>query len=90
MRRTRAEGGHQPPYLEDLLESADLRVRSLEGLTVSTVRDRTAIQDATLGGLWRAFADLPLSGVASCIGITKAVMLVSDGPNRARVRLAGA
>ncbi len=50
-----------------------------DGLTVSTVRGRTAIQDATLGGLWRTFADLPSSGVASCVGITKAVMLVSDG-----------
>lgn len=79
MRRTRAEGGHEPPYLEDLLESADLRVRSLDGLTVSTVGDRTAIHDATLGGLWRTFSDLPSSGVASCVGITKAVMLVTDG-----------
>jgi hypothetical protein len=79
MRRTRIEGGHEPPYLEDLLESADLRVRSLDGLTVSMVRDRTSIQDATLGGLWRTFVDLPSSGVASCVGITKAIMLVSNG-----------
>lgn len=79
MRRLRAEAEHGPPFLEDLLESAAEPLRALRGLTVLTIAQRTPAQDEALAALWAIFSRLPTSGVASCVGITKAVLLLTDG-----------
>jgi hypothetical protein len=73
MRRLRAEAGHKAPFLEDLLESAAEPLRALTGLTVLTIARRTRTQEEALTVLWAVFSRLPVSGVASCVGITKAV-----------------
>ena len=79
MRRTRREATHKPPYLEDLLDMAGRPVKGLGDLDVRTVGLRTAVQDDVLVTLWDLFAGLPATGAASCVGISKSVMLVTDG-----------
>ncbi len=79
IRRLRAEAEHRAPFLDDLLESAAEPLRALVGLTVLTIAHRTREQDEALTALWRIFSRLPTSGAASCVGITKAILLLTDG-----------
>lgn len=79
MRRIRAEATHAGPYLEDLLEMARQPVHILGDLTVTNVGQRTAGQDAALRTLWDLFAGLSAVGTATCVGITKSVLLLTDG-----------
>lgn len=79
MRRTRSEGRHEGPFLEDLLESAAAPLARLGDLAVETIATRTAAQAEALGELWDVFSGLPAAGTASCVGITKAVLLLTDG-----------
>lgn len=79
MRRLRAEAEHGPPFLDDLLESAAEPLRALAELTVLTIAHRTPEQDEALNALWRILSRLPTCGAASCVGITKAVLLLTDG-----------
>jgi hypothetical protein len=39
----------------------------------------TSTQRDALGTLWEVFAALPINGRATCVGISKAVLLVTDG-----------
>jgi len=79
MRRLRAEADHTAPFLDDLLKSAAEPLRALARLTVLTITHRTQEQDEALTTLWAIFSQLPTSGAASCVGITKAVLLLTDG-----------
>ncbi len=79
MRRLRTEAKHKPPFLDDLFNSAAEPLRALTGLTLLTIARRTPAQDKALATLWTIFSQLPTSGVASCVGITKAVLLLTDG-----------
>jgi hypothetical protein len=67
------------PYLDDLLADAEQSVRALAGLDVARVAHRSPEQDAALRSLWDDFSRLTATGSASCVGITKAVMLATDG-----------
>ncbi|MFQ5830941.1 MAG: hypothetical protein ACE5JD_17570, partial [Candidatus Methylomirabilia bacterium] len=79
MRRVKEEADHGAPFLDDLLESAQEPLRTLADLTVLTIARRAPQEDEALAALWRIFSRLPTSGVASCVGITKAVLLLTDG-----------
>lgn len=79
MRRLRAEAKHPPPFLDDLLESAAEPLSVIAKLTVLTIPRRTQEQEEALTTLWTIFSRLPTSGGASCVGITKAVLLLTDG-----------
>lgn len=79
MRRLRKEAEHTAPFLDDLLQRAVEPLGALTGLTVLTIAKRTLEQDKALAKLWAIFSRLPTSGVASCVGITKAVLLLTDG-----------
>lgn len=79
MRRTKAEATHGPPHLEDLFADAQDPLRVLGTMDVAGIRGRSESQDAALRALWADFERLPTSGIASCVGITKGVLLVSDG-----------
>ena len=79
MRRFRVEAEHAPPFLDDLLKKAEEPIHVLAGLTVLTIASRTREQDKALTSLWKNFSRLPTSGTASCVGITKAVLLLTDG-----------
>jgi hypothetical protein len=54
-------------------------VAALAGLGLSWVNVRTPEQTAALSSLWEIFAALPSRGRATCVGITKAVLLATDG-----------
>src|SRR5262245_60389615 len=79
MRRVRGEAAHEPPFLDDLLALAMKEVPTLGDLGVVDIAARTPDQAAALARLWNLFRQLPTSGVATCVGITKAVLLVTDG-----------
>jgi hypothetical protein len=73
------EAQHEAPFLDDLLEAAEEPVRALADLSVSTIAERTPAQNEALNTLWTIFSRLPTSGVASCVGISKAILLLTDG-----------
>lgn len=79
MRRPRAEASHPGPYLDDLLEMAGSPIAALAGLGLSWVNTRSPEQADALCDLWEIFASLPTQGRATCVGITKAVLLATDG-----------
>jgi hypothetical protein len=79
MRRLREEARHGPPFLDNLLEDAREPLGVLTGLTVSRIAEMTPGQNEALNALWAIFSRLPTSGVASCVGITKAILLLTDG-----------
>lgn len=79
MRRLRRETNHEAPYLEDLLEAAAEPLRTLESITLLKIAQRKPAQNEALNVLWNIFSRLPTSGVSSCVGITKAVLLLTDG-----------
>ena len=79
MRRPRAEASHSAPYLEDLYDDAQRLLGILGDVDVLTIRARTQEQDHALRAIWANFARLAATGEASCVGITKAVLLVTDG-----------
>jgi hypothetical protein len=79
MRRLRAEARHEPPFLEDLLTSASECIETLGNLNVLTIRERTESQGQALMDLWRILGQLPTSGTASCVGISKALLLLTNG-----------
>jgi hypothetical protein len=79
MRRLRREAQHEAPFLDDLLEEAEEPLRLIADLSVSTIAERTPAQNEALYTLWTNFSRLPASGVASCVGITKAILLLTDG-----------
>lgn len=79
MRRLRREAQHGPPYLDDLLAAAIPLLSVLADIDVRTIRARSAAQEHALGSLWTIFRQLSATGCASCVGITKAAMLLTDG-----------
>jgi hypothetical protein len=79
MSRLRREAKHRAPFLDDLLELAIEPIRVLGDLTVLTIAKRTPAEDDALKTLWATFSRLPTSGISSCVGITKAVLLLTDG-----------
>jgi hypothetical protein len=79
MRRVRAEAGHQPPFLEELFENARIQVDRLGDLSLMRIGSRSPGQERALHSLWQIFLGLPVAGEASCVGITKAVLLMTDG-----------
>jgi hypothetical protein len=79
MRRPRAEADHGPPHMEDLLDQAGPHLGTLGDLAVTDPGRATAGQfDAHLG-LWATFSQLPQDEETSCVGITRAVLLLTDG-----------
>jgi hypothetical protein len=79
MRRPRAEASHEPPHIEDLLDEANPHLKALGDLNVSGLDVASSEQINALHGLWATFSKLPQRGTASCVGITKAIMLLTNG-----------
>lgn len=80
LRRLRVRSGeHRPPYIEDLLNSAAPYLHGLANFSVGRATSPNRGERAALGGLWKVFSSLQQVGIASCVAITKAVLLVSDG-----------
>ncbi|MFN2228667.1 MAG: hypothetical protein ACK2VA_02760 [Anaerolineae bacterium] len=79
MRRPRAEAEHDPPYLEDLIAEAQPHLDLVGDLTVRTLVNVEPLQQSALRELWLLFRRLSLDRPASCVGISKAVLLLTDG-----------
>ena len=79
LRRPRAEASHEPPFIEDLLAEVAPQLEVLGDVTVADLATASPAQFAALHGLWAVFSKLPQRGTASCVGITKAVMLLTYG-----------
>jgi hypothetical protein len=79
MRRLRTQASHAPPFLDDLLAWATAPLATLGAVDVRSIRSRTTVQDNALRDLWHIFSQLLTRGTASCVGITKAVLLLTDG-----------
>jgi hypothetical protein len=79
MRRTKGEAVHEPPFLEDLLGAARGPLSRLGDLTLDTIRARTPSQEKALVRLWEIFRGLTTTEHARAVGITKAILLLTDG-----------
>jgi len=81
MRRLRTDtmATHVPPFLDDLLDQSAKPISMLGNLTVLTIAKRSPLQHQALCDLWQTFCRLPTEGTASCVGITKAILLLTDG-----------
>jgi hypothetical protein len=79
MRRPRADATHEPPYIEDLLDEAAPHLQVIGDLTLASLAPAIPAQINALHGLWAVFTRLPQQKLASCVGITKAIMLLTNG-----------
>lgn len=80
LRRLRSRANeHEAPYVEDLLEAAAPHLATLAELDVGDFTACSDVQDLALTNLWDVFSRLPQVGTATCVGITKAVLLLSEG-----------
>jgi len=80
LRRLRVHGDqHAGPYIEDLLEEAAPHLRKLESVAVGRTKALSQDHQAALEGVWHTFEKLCQDGTASCVAITKAVLLLSNG-----------
>jgi hypothetical protein len=79
MRRPRSEAVHAPPYLEDLLTEAWPHLKDMGNLTVREIKTATPQQIKALLALWDIFCNLTCQGKATCVGITKSVLLLTEG-----------
>lgn len=79
MRRSRAEGGHAPPFVDDLIEEASPHLSLTRDTTVANIHSRPPSEIEALVSLWHIFARLPQREHASCVGRSKAIMLLTQG-----------
>lgn len=79
MRRPAAEATHEPPFMDDLLRESSLIQKSLGSLSLASFPEANSSQLDALHRLWTTFSQLPRREKASCVGITKAIMLATDG-----------
>jgi hypothetical protein len=84
MRRPQVEAKHDPPYLEDLIADANPSVVSLLDFDVRILASFTPYAERALERLWSIFEELShhgraRSGLAGAVGISKAVMLLTEG-----------
>jgi hypothetical protein len=79
MRRPKNGASHGPPFIEDLLAEAESHLTTIGQVSVTEFSDLTLPQAAALRNLWRIFAGLPTTGSATCVGISKSVLLLTQG-----------
>lgn len=79
MRRPRNEAEHPPPYLNNLIDEAAPHLDAISHLTVAFFADRREVPVDAMQSLWEIFERLPITGKVKCAGITKAVMLLTNG-----------
>lgn len=84
MRRTRAEGQHDAPYLDDLMVDASPFLASIVTFDISQPSSYTTAVRRSLDGLWHLLGHLSYcgrarNGFAGAVGISKAVLLLTNG-----------
>jgi hypothetical protein len=70
---------HSPPFLDDVLRKALPHVKALEKLDMRNFTNRTRAQERALKALWNIFRGLAINGEATCLGISKATLLLTRG-----------
>lgn len=79
-RRSRADGTHDPPFLDDVMVEARRPLKALRDMTVRGAPAMTPRQAAAIDELWAILATgLVLEEAATCVGISKATALLTDG-----------
>jgi hypothetical protein len=84
MRRVQAESEHDPPYIEDLVENASSHTEMLQCFDIRLATSFTQEVSIALHCMWDIFEQLCFQGIAnaghaSIVGISKAVLLLSNG-----------
>ncbi|MCG3180709.1 MAG: hypothetical protein BIFFINMI_03072 [Phycisphaerae bacterium] len=79
MRRARSEDRHKAPYLDDLVAAAGPHIHGLTGVVVRDLPETGGEVLTHLESLWSVFEKLPIDGCGSCVGISKAVLLLTRG-----------
>ena len=84
MRRTRVEGRHDAPYLEDLIHCAGEDLRALDQFELREEASFSTENLQALARLWDIFSNLSYvgrarNGLAGVVGISKAVLLLTEG-----------
>ena len=79
MRRSKRENAHSSPFLDDLIEQAAPFIKQIDGVSLRTLENLQQSQADAMSSLWNTFSDLTSRGRATCVGITKAIMLLTDG-----------
>ena len=84
MRRTAREANHPGPYLEDLIVSAGEHIEALRSYEMINGEKIGLDHIDHLKSLWKIFVQLSYAGraragKAGCVGISKAVLLLTDG-----------
>lgn len=79
MRRPRHDALHPPPHLEDILDNAQPHLATVQNLDLPSFADRTAADQQALGELWNHLQALAIESPATCVGITKGVLLLTNG-----------
>lgn len=79
LRSTREVAKHDPPFLDDLIDWAQPHLGVVEGITLASIHRTGPPQRQALRELWSIFRQLPESGSATCVGISKAILLLTDG-----------
>ena len=83
LRSARAEAHqraqHEPPFLDDLIQWARPHLLAVEGITLASIHGIRPPQRNAMEELWSIFTQLPTSHSASCVGISKAILLLTNG-----------
>ena len=84
MRRSRSEGSHQAPFLDDLIDEAAPHIQTLYKFDIRADDSFTADAKLALSRLWIIFQDLSYhgkarNGKAGIVGISKATLLLTKG-----------
>ena len=83
LRSPRAEADerahHEPPFLDDLVEWAQPHLGVVDGITLANIHGIRPPQRNAMDELWSIFKQLPTTDSASCVGISKAILLLTNG-----------
>lgn len=79
LRRLSEEAAHDPPYLDDLVAEAQPSLSILAHTDMARIAQASPSHLQALRDLWRVFLQLPARGSSSEVGITKAVLLLTEG-----------
>ncbi len=70
---------HQAPFLDDLIQCARPHLALIEGITLTSIHSIRPPQQNAFHHLWTILTQLPVTAQASCVGISKAVLLLTNG-----------
>jgi hypothetical protein len=94
--RLKREKEHEGYFLDDLLKDVEAPLQTLAALQLVSIARRTPEQEHALEELWNKLLRLSTTKKATCVGITKAILLLTygrigpafDSQVRQRLRLA--